>query len=324
MPIIEAVKLEKKYGDFTAVHGISFSVDKGEIFGFLGPNGAGKTSTIKMMIGLSRPTAGEIYIDGIDVRRQVKKAQAIMGVVPDVSNLYNELNGLENLSFCAALYGMSKEEREFKARQLLKQFKLDGAGKRPFKAYSKGMRRKLTIAAAIIHEPRILFLDEPTAGIDVISARQLRELILELRAQGTTIFFTTHNIEEAERICDRLAIIVEGKIVATGTRDELMAELSSDSHAIGLVIDRQAEGLAADLERQFKGSRALARGENRLVIKSKERIPLLPLAQHFHRHGISILEAKEMRPSLEDVFVSLTGMGATELKTRKGKEGHSR
>lgn len=165
--MISVTNLKKRYGDFTAVKDISFDVKKGEIFGFLGPNGAGKTSTINMMIGLSRPTVGEIKIDGIDVRKETKKAQAIMGIVPDESNLYNEMDGFENLCFCAALYGMRKEERELKAGQLLEIFKLKEAGKRPFKAYSKGMRRKLTIAAALIHSPKVLFLDEPTTGIDV-------------------------------------------------------------------------------------------------------------------------------------------------------------
>jgi ABC-2 type transport system ATP-binding protein len=157
MGMVCVSRLKKTYGSIPAVDDISFDIEKGEIFGFLGPNGAGKTSTLNMMIGLSRPTAGEITVDGIDVRRQTKKAQAIMGIVPDESNLYNEMDGFENLCFCAALYGMRKEERESKARQLLEQFRLKDAGKRPFKAYSKGMRRKLTIAAALIHSPKILF-----------------------------------------------------------------------------------------------------------------------------------------------------------------------
>jgi ABC-2 type transport system ATP-binding protein len=167
MEMVSVRNLKKMYGDVTAVNDISFDIRRGEIFGLLGPNGAGKTSTINMIIGLSRPTAGDITVDGIDVRKQTKKAQALMGIVPDESNLYNEMDGFDNLCFCAALYGMRKEEREPRARELLEQFKLTEAGKRPFKAYSKGMRRKLTIAAALIHSPKILFLDEPTTGIDV-------------------------------------------------------------------------------------------------------------------------------------------------------------
>ena len=197
--MIKVTNLKKTYGDFTAVNSISFEVQKGEIFGFLGPNGAGKTSTINMMIGLSRPAAGEIIINGVDVRKETKITQAIMGIVADESNLYNEMDGFDNLCFCAALYGMEKDEREAKARHLLEEFDLKDAGKRPFKAYSKGMKRKLTIAAALIHSPQILFLDEPTTGIDVESSRQIRKMIKALKEQGTTVFLTTHYIEEAER-----------------------------------------------------------------------------------------------------------------------------
>ena len=160
MGIINVENLKKTYGNVVAVNDISFKIEKGEIFGFLGPNGAGKTTTINMMTGLCRPTEGAITIADIDVVKQTKKAQAIMGIVPDESNLYNEMDGFSNLCFCAALYGMRKKEREGKAYQLLDQFRLNDTGGRPFKAYSKGMRRKLTIIGALIHSPQILFLDE--------------------------------------------------------------------------------------------------------------------------------------------------------------------
>jgi ABC-2 type transport system ATP-binding protein len=185
MDIVTVTNLSKRYGDFIAVNGISFSIRRGEIFGFLGPNGAGKTTTINMMIGLARPSSGSILIDGIDGVKNVKKAQSILGIVPDESNLYDEMDGFENLCFCGALYGMRKATRETRAKELLEQFGLTQAGKRPFKAYSKGMRRKLTIAAGIIHKPEMLFLDEPTTGIDVESARQIRQLLLKLKAGGT-------------------------------------------------------------------------------------------------------------------------------------------
>jgi ABC-2 type transport system ATP-binding protein len=320
MSIVTVTNLKKTYGDLTAVDSIGFSIGQGEIFGFLGPNGAGKTSTINMIIGLSRPTQGEIIIDGIDARRQPKKAQAIMGIVPDESNLYNEMDGFENLCFCASLYGMRKEKREPKARQLLEQFRLKAAGKRPFKAYSKGMRRKLTIAAAIIHSPRILFLDEPTTGIDVESARQIRELILQLKKQGTTVFITTHYIEDAERICDRLAFIVGGRIVANGSVNELM-ESVSHGHAIRLATDSSTGSFAADLQMQFEGSTVQPINDQSLVIRSEKRIPLLPVMEYFDRSGIAVYEARELRPTLEDVFVKLTGIEAARLKKEKEKGG---
>ena len=157
MEIIRVTNLKKQYGEVLAVDGISFCVREGEVFGFLGPNGAGKTSTINMMIGLSRPSGGQIVIDGIDAVKDVKKVQKIIGVVPDENNMYGEMDGFENLCFCAALYGMRKAEREKRAKELLEHFNLAAAGKRPFRAYSKGMKRKLTIAAGIIHDPKILF-----------------------------------------------------------------------------------------------------------------------------------------------------------------------
>ncbi len=320
MEIVNVTNLKKTYGDFTAVNGIDFSIRKGEIFGFLGPNGAGKTSTINMLIGLSRPTEGSIIIDGIDVRKQTKIAQSIMGIVPDESNLYDEMDGFENLCFCASLYGMRKEEREPKAKQLLEKFNLTEAGKRPFKAYSKGMRRKLTIAAGIIHSPQILFLDEPTTGIDVESARQIREMIVELKKQGTTVFITTHYIEDAERICDRIAFIISGKIVLIGTVSELM-ESVSHGHVIQLATGKNMEEYVSDLQLNFKGYSIKTNKDHSIVMSSENRISLLPVMQYLDEKGIAVFEAKELRPTLEDIFVKVTGIESAKLKKEKEKGG---
>ena len=320
MGIVDVGNLKKAFGEFIAVDNISFEIERGEIFGFLGPNGAGKTSTINMITGLSRPTSGEITVDGIDVKRYPKRAQAIMGIVPDESNLYNEMDGFENLCFCAALYGMRKEERESKARLLLERFRLKDAGKRPFKAYSKGMRRKLTIAAALIHSPQVLFLDEPTSGIDVESSRQIRKMIIDLKEQGTSIFLTTHYIEEAERICDRLAFIVEGKIVASGSVAELMESISHE-HSVRFVANGGIEAFGPELQSRFKGSELTVQADNSLVMTSEERVPLFPIMEFFHEKGIEIYEARELRPSLEDVFVKLTGIESSAMKKEKEKGG---
>ena len=320
MDIVSVANLKKCYGDFTAVDSISFAIKRGEIFGFLGPNGAGKTSTLNMMIGLSRPTEGGIVIDGLDAVRHTKKTQALMGVVPDESNLYDEMDGFDNLCFCASLYGMRKNDREPKARELLRQFRLDGAGQRPFRAYSKGMRRKLTIAAALIHSPRILFLDEPTTGIDVESARQIRELILDLKRQGTSVFITTHYIEDAERICDRIAFIAGGRIVATGSVPELMSDVSR-GHALQLVAENDVGSLASDLQSRFAGSKVQLREDRSLVMVSDRRIPLFPVMQYFDEKGIAVYEAKELHPSLEDVFVKITGIESDKLRKEKEKAG---
>lgn len=320
MEMVSVRNLKKMYGDVTAVNGISFDIRRGEIFGLLGPNGAGKTSTINMIIGLSRPTAGDITVDGIDVRKQTKKAQALMGIVPDESNLYNEMDGFDNLCFCAALYGIRKAEREPRARELLEQFRLSEAGKRPFKAYSKGMRRKLTIAAALIHSPKILFLDEPTTGIDVESSRQIRDMIVDLKRQGTTILLTTHYIEEAERICNRIAFLANGQIVASGTVPELMDRVTH-GHAIRFVTGENAESLAPELQARFEGNVVTINPDQSLVMVSENRLSLLPVMQFFHDKGIDVYEARELRPSLEDAFVELTGIESSVMKKEKEKGG---
>lgn len=318
MGMVTVKNLKKVYGDFTAVDGISFDIQEGEIFGFLGPNGAGKTSTINMLIGLSRPTGGMISINGIDGIKDIKKAQSIMGIVPDESNLYDEMDGFHNLCFCASLYGMGKKEREKRAYELLEQFSLKDAGNRPFKAYSKGMRRKLTIAAGIIHNPKILFLDEPTTGIDVESARQIRSLILDMKERGTTVFLTTHYIEEAERICDRIAFIVNGKIVKTGTVNQLM-ENAGQEHIIRLTLDDGASGIKNELQDNFPNYIIEVKDENTCFVKSPVKFALSPILQYLDGRGISVFEAKEIRPTLEDVFVKVTGIEARELQ--KDKEG---
>ncbi|NMA36588.1 MAG: ABC transporter ATP-binding protein, partial [Clostridiaceae bacterium] len=187
-----------------------------------------------------------------------------------------------------------------------------------FKAYSKGMRRKLTIAAALIHSPKVLFLDEPTTGIDVESSRQIRDMIVELKKKGTTIFLTTHYIEEAERICDRIAFIAEGQIVASGTVPQLMESISH-GHTIQFVTDKNSERLAAELQARFKESDVTIRPDHSLVMVSEQRIPLFPVMEFFHDKDVEVYEARELRPSLEDVFVKLTGIESSVLKKDKEK-----
>lgn len=224
--VIIAEKLVKYYGNFMAVKGISFKVKEGEIYGFLGPNGAGKTTTVRMLCGLAKINGGRAFIYGYDVTREIKKVKKIIGVVPDISNLYMELSCFDNLMFCAEMYGVPRSERKEKVLELLEFFGLENKKNVKFKALSKGLRRRLTIAAALVHNPKLLFLDEPTIGLDVKSKRQIWKLIRELNKRGITIFLTTHNIYEAFKLCDRIAIINEGVIVAEGTPTELRTMVS--------------------------------------------------------------------------------------------------
>ncbi len=321
MNILEVKELKKSFGNFTAVKGIDFAVKKGEIFGFLGPNGAGKTTTINMLTGLARPDEGTIFLSGIDCVKDIKKAQHKIGIVPDESNLYDEMNGFDNLAFCASLYGIEKKKREKKSKELMEIFGLADTGKKPFKAYSKGMKRKLTIAAGIIHEPEILFLDEPTTGIDVESARQIRKLISTMNENGTTIFMTTHYIEEAERLCNRIGFIVQGKIVRTGTVEEMMQEVQTDN-IIQFTVDKDLKSIQEKLTIDFPKFVIETVDNFTLRIGSSEKVSLMPFMQFFNSHQYTIHEAKIIKPSLEEVFVKVTGIEIDKMK--KEKEGGKR
>ena len=227
--IIDVKELTKRFGDFTAVDEISFKVKNGEVFGFLGPNGAGKTTTIRMLTGLSKPTSGNASILGFDIRSEIINIKKRIGVVPEISNLYNELSGFDNLLFMAQLYGVPLAQRRKTTEELLKTFRLYERKDSLFRTFSRGMKRALTIAAALIHNPEVLFLDEPTVGLDVVAARSLRNLISNLSRQGITIFLTTHYLEEADLLCDRVAILVKGKILAVDTPQVLKDKTNKTS-----------------------------------------------------------------------------------------------
>lgn len=312
--------LKKKFADVEAVSGISFSVTKGELFGFLGPNGAGKTTTINMLTGLARPDSGNISIGGINCIENPRAAQHLIGVVPDESNLYPELTGFDNLCFCGALYGMGKAERMKRARQLLEGFGLTKAGNRKFGGYSKGMKRKLTIAAGIIHKPEILFLDEPTTGVDVASARQVRRLIYELHEAGTTIFLTTHYIEEAERLCDRIAFIVAGHIVRTDTVENLVQPIQG-KHVLQMTCDRLTPNVENDFPQSFPDFAFTFPGRNLIRVEAESPIPIGPLVRFLEGRTIDVLEARKMRPSLEDIFVKVTGIEIDTMRIEKVNGG---
>ena len=227
--VIQVFNLTKFYGEIRAIDQVSFEVKKGEIFGFLGPNGAGKTTTIRVLTGLSKPTDGKALILGFDISSEIVKIKKHIGVVPEISNLYDELSAIDNLLFMAQLYGVPRTERRKRAEKLLKTFGLYERKDSPFRTFSRGMKRALTIAAALIHNPEILFLDEPTVGLDVVARRSLHNLIGNLRHYGTTIFLTTHYLEEADLLCDRVAILVKGRILAIDTPEDLKAETDKKS-----------------------------------------------------------------------------------------------
>ena len=318
--MIEVRGLAKRFSEVQAVAGVDFDVLEGELFGFLGPNGAGKTTTINMLTGLARPDAGTIRIAGIDCSANPKASQHLVGIVPDESNLYPELTGFENLCFCASLYGMRMQPREARARELLETFGLADAANRKFAGYSKGMKRKLTIAAGIIHQPRILFLDEPTTGIDVASARQIRQLIADLHTSGTTIFLTTHYIEEAERLCDRIAFIVSGWIVRTDTVTGLLQQVRG-RHVVQFAISNTAPALCEALTDTFAQLQCQSISEGAIRVESSRPIRVGELVRFLENRGAQVAEARKVQPSLEDVFVQITGIEAAAMKREKEKAG---
>jgi len=320
--MIETKNLKKDYDDFTAVNNISFSVYKGEIFGFLGPNGAGKTTTINMLIGMARISGGEIYYKNENLTKNIKKAQKMIGVVADESNLYDEMSGFDNLCFCGSLYGLTKQERGKRADELLETFQLSDVSNKMFKVYSKGMKRKLTIAAALIHNPEILFLDEPTAGIDVASVRQIRTLIKKLNEKGATIFLTTHYIEEAERLCDRVAFINKGNIIKINTVDQLVSE-AQDSNIIEVVFDSisfEKSILLKKLNQNFSDIECIFKNENTIKIITPQKIDISPVVNYLSSENILVYEAKLFRSTLEDAFVKMTGIEIDLMKKEKEKK----
>jgi len=317
---IQVSNLTKRFDEVLAVNDISFQVNKGELFGFLGPNGAGKTTTINMLTGLARLDAGKINISGIDCTSNPKAAQHLTGIVPDESNLYPELTGFENLCFCAALYGIGKNERQKRARELLDTFSLTDAANRKFAGYSKGMKRKLTFAAGIIHHPPILFLDEPTTGIDVGSARQVRQIIADLHRKGTTIFLTTHYIEEAERLCQRIAFIVNGRIVRTERTTDLLQPVQGKNILL-ISVSNSAADLSKEMASTFPEYQFQSTTQGQVRVESTVTVNVGPLIRFLEDRGVQVTEARRHIPSLEDVFVQITGIEAELMRKDKEKAG---
>jgi ABC-2 type transport system ATP-binding protein len=218
---IEVRGLTKRFGAHLAVDDLSFSVAPGEMFGFLGPNGAGKTTTIRMLTGLLRPTSGTVLVAGYDVLRRPLEAKRRTGYVPDGPFLYPKLSGWEFLSFIADLYGVPRATAHSRSRELVALFDLEGAASDLIEGYSHGMRQKLALAATLLHEPQVIVLDEPISGLDPRSARIVKDLLTALADRGRTVLFSTHILEIAENLCDRVGIIDRGRLVAIGSLHEL-------------------------------------------------------------------------------------------------------
>lgn len=316
---IQADRLVKRYGELLAVDQVSFEVRSGETFGYLGPNGAGKTSTIRMMTGLSKPSSGSARILGYDVSSEIVKAKKSFGEVPELSNMYDELSGFQNLVFMAQLYGLPASERKSRAAELLKLFGLYEKKDARFSTYSRGMKRALTIAAALVHKPQVLFLDEPTVGLDVAAARSLRALIERLHDQGVTVFLTTHYLEEADHLCDRIALLVKGKIRTIETPARLKA-LAEEEPAVDVRWKSAVAEAAAGLQELLPESRVVSLNEHIRIYSGNPGQVLEAVIHYSHNRGLDIAAVNSVKPSLEDAFVKLTGISPTVLAAEKGRK----
>lgn len=228
-PAIEATGLTRLFGDKVAVDDINLSVQPGEFYGFLGPNGAGKSTTIKMLVGLLRPTRGTARIGGIDLWREPLAAKQLLGVLPEGLNIYERLTAREYIRFTGAMYSLSAADIEQRTEELLYLMDLTPDADKLIIDYSHGMRKKTALAAALIHAPRVLFLDEPFEGVDAVSGRAIRDVLQQSLRRGTTVFFSSHILEVVERLCTRLAVIANGRLVAEGAIDELRAQAGASS-----------------------------------------------------------------------------------------------
>ncbi len=313
MDAIEVIGLTKRFGDNIAVNGINFSVREGETFGFLGPNGAGKTTTIRMLTGMTRITSGRALIHGNDIVRDTRAAKQLMGIVAEISNVYDELSAWDNVVFAGRLYHLKKVDIQRDARDLLETFELyerrhDLAG-----SFSKGMKRRLTLAMGLVNRPKVLFLDEPTSGLDVQSRRIIRDVIQDLAEANVTIFLTTHDIEEANVTCDRVAIINRGVIAGIDAPEKLKqtieslqsVEVSFDVARSGIVEALRALPQASDIRKEGDKFRIYTADPPEILAS------LCTLAQEQNLRPISITTRG---PSLEEVFVRLTGLPINTTK----------
>ena len=306
--VITAADLTRTFGDLRAVDGVSFSVDEGEVFGFLGPNGAGKTTTVRMLTGVLDPTAGTASIQGHDVCREPVLSREHIAVVPEEANVYLDLSVWRNVMLTAELYGIRRAQRTECGRDLLDELGLADRKEQKARALSKGLRQRLMLASALVTGPDILFLDEPTSGLDVQSRRLIRGIVSEMNEQGVTVFLTTHDMHEAEKMCDRVAIMDKGNIIATDTPDGLREAVQASQRLLVTFADgepsaEQLQGLPG-VERV-----SCTKGRYTLYAKKPGRVAA-DVVRLADREGFSVDEMETEKATLEDIFVYLTSDSA--------------
>jgi ABC-2 type transport system ATP-binding protein len=319
---IRTVNLTKYYGKLVAVDNINFEVQKGEIFGFLGPNGAGKTTTTRMLIGISKPSSGIAEVMGFNIQKQSVEAKELMGIVPDISNVYTDLTAWGNLTFTGRLYDIPKFERNKRAEDLLDLFGLFDRRHDSVQDFSRGMKRRLCIAMALMNKSSILFLDEPTSGLDVQSVLTIRNLVKKLNEDGLTIFLTTHNMEEANQMCDRVAIINNGKIAAIDTPERLKRTVKK-LQAIELSFSNEIKNQFFDLKHLQGVTYVVKNGEKYHLNTESPQKTLSAIWEYVSANKLVLTSVNTLGPSLEDVFISLTGI-TPEIKSHSKSKSKKR
>ncbi len=303
--MIHIKNLFKCYDNLKAVNNISFDVNEGELFGFLGPNGAGKTTTLSMISGLLKPDKGQIRVADIDVWQSPKKAKRMLGLIPQDLALYEELNARENLMFWGSLFHLPKATLKANIDLWLERVGLSDRAKEPVSKFSGGMKRRLNLAIGLVHDPKVVLLDEPTVGIDPQARKNILDIIRDIAREGTTILFTTHHLEEAEALCDRLAIIDHGKILASGSVEEL-AQGVGDGHVVTISGDFTAIRIKEILDKAQLPVLSLADKTATLSLNQEGKM-LASLLQTLTEANISISDIAMQKPNLESVFLKLTG-----------------
>ena len=303
---VGARELTKYFDSLLAVDHISFDVEQGELFGFLGPNGAGKTTAIRIFMNLTRPSEGSASVYGMDTVRDTLAVKSVVGIVPEVSNVFPEITALSNLTFTGALYGLGHRERASRAAELLGMFDLEEYSGKKAGQLSLGLKRRLAIAMSMVHRPRVLFLDEPTSGLDVTASRAIREIVHKLNSEGVTFFLTTHNMEEANQLCGRIAVINHGKIIAVDTPERLR-QAASEARAIEVTFDRRpTEDEEAGLAGVEGVSGVGTAGESFRLFTADPESTLRSLFIFMEKHDLRARSVNTPGPTLEDVFVKLT------------------
>lgn len=307
MYAIEASHLSKRFRDVAALGDVSFTVNEGETFGYLGPNGAGKTTTIRILTGISPPTSGSASIFGHDIVSDTIAARQSMGIVSETSNVYDDLTAWQNMLFSAELYHVDPATRKKKAAELLSTFGLYERRDSKAHGFSKGMKRRLTLAMGLVSSPRLLFLDEPTSGLDVESNMIIRGVVTDLVRDGVTVFLTTHNIGEANLMCDRVAIINRGTIAVIDAPERLKKTIQS-VQSIEVSFDRSAPEMPDALSRLAMVNNAVKEGDKFRLYTEDPSAVIEAVMEYARKNRLRVISITTLGPSLEDVFIRITGL----------------